>query len=61
MNDSSLQPEALVDAAGAAELLEVVPDRIPIMADEGLLTPTGDGPDLRFTVAEVLAARDLGG
>ena len=44
----------------AAQLLEVSPDRIAVMVDEGLLTP---GPDAAnpYSRAETLALRNLGG
>jgi len=48
----------------AARLLEVGHEQVRAMADEGLLTPLaafGEAEDLRFSRAEVLAARNLGG
>jgi hypothetical protein len=54
-NDDLLVP------AEAARLLGVPEDRIPVLVDEGLLTPV-DGPDgPRFAEAEVRALRLLGG
>ena len=53
-------PDDLIGAAEASALLEVAPDRIAVMVSEGMLTPVGDG-ELRFSRAEVLAARELGG
>lgn len=51
----------LVGPAEASRLLEVAPGRLDAMVEEGVLTPVGDGPDRRFRLAEVLAARQLGG
>ena len=48
----------------AALLLEVGPEQVRAMAEEGLLTPItpiDDAAELRFSRAEVLAARNLGG
>ena len=56
----SRTPDELIDAEAASELLEVTPDRIDVMVSEGLLTPVGDG-ELRFSRAEVMATRELGG
>lgn len=53
-------PDDLVGAEEAAALLEVAADRIEVMVAEGMLTPVGDG-ELRFSRAEVVAARELGG
>lgn len=47
-----------VDRARAAALLDVVPEQIDALVAEGLLTPGADGS---FAVAEVRAARLLGG
>ena len=56
-----LDEEIGIDAA--AQLLEVGPDQVRAMADEGLLTPmtTIGSEELRFSRAEVLAARNIGG
>ena len=54
-------PNELIDADEASRLLEVTPDRIHAMVDEGMLTPAGDGDDLRFSRGEVIAARMQGG
>jgi hypothetical protein len=51
----------VVGAAEASALLEVAEDRIPVMVEEGLLTPVAGTSDLRFRRAEVLALRLLGG
>ena len=45
----------------AAEMLEVTPDRVRVLVEEGLLDPVpGDGP-ARFDPAQVRAVHDLGG
>jgi hypothetical protein len=51
----------LVGTADASALLEVAEDRIPVMVEEGLLTPVAGDGDLRFRRSEVLALRLLGG
>jgi hypothetical protein len=53
-------PDDVVSADEASALLEVTRDRVDVMVTEGLLTPLGEG-ELRFSRAEVLAARELGG
>lgn len=63
--------DPLLDAAEAARRLEVTPENLRAMVDQGLLTPAGtgaagedDGADegsWRFRSSEVLAARQLGG
>ena len=53
-------PDDLIDAAEASALLEVAPDRVDVLVEEGLLTPIGDGDQRRFRRSEVLAVRDLG-
>ncbi|HVX19825.1 MAG TPA: MerR family transcriptional regulator [Acidimicrobiales bacterium] len=56
--------DALLDDAEAASELEVQPDRIQVMVDQGLLTPVGDTDaegGRRFRRADVLALRELGG
>lgn len=46
----------------ASELLEVPPTQIPVLVEEGLLTPVDDGSGgTGFVRAEVLAARLQGG
>lgn len=50
-----------VDPEEAARLLDVPPDRIPVLVQEELLTPVSDTEGLRFKRAEVLAVRELGG
>lgn len=54
-------PNELIDAGEASRLLDVTPERIQAMVGEGMLTPTGDGDDLRFSRGEVIAARMQGG
>jgi hypothetical protein len=50
----------MVDAREASALLEVPPDRVDVLVEEGLLTAFGDGEARRFRRSEVLAVRDLG-
>lgn len=55
-------PNELIDAREASRLLEIPPERIQAMDDEGMLTPVeGGGDDLRFSRGEVIAARMQGG
>jgi hypothetical protein len=49
-----------VTAGEAAQLLEIGDHQIQAMVEEGLLTPIGSDP-IRFSHAEVLAVRNLGG
>ena len=51
----------LVDTAEAARLLEVTPDRIMVMVEEGLLEAVPGAGDPRFVRGEVEALRELGG
>jgi hypothetical protein len=53
-------PDDLIGVDEASALLEVTPDRVGVMVEEGLLTPVGDG-DRQFRRGEVLAVRELGG
>ena len=53
-------PDDMVDAREASALLEVPPDRVDVLVEEGLLTAFGDGEARRFRRSEVLAVRDLG-
>jgi hypothetical protein len=55
------EPNELLSIEEAARLLEVVPDRINIMIEEGLLVPADTAGEPRFPRGEVLAARELGG
>ena len=57
----SSDQEDLVDAEEAARLLEVTPDRIMVMVDEGLLEPVHAAGGPRFARGEVEALRELGG
>ena len=52
-------PDDLIGVDEASALLEVTPDRVEVMVEEGLLTPVGDG-DLRFRRVEVLATQRAG-
>ena len=54
-------PTVQVDADEAARILEVTPDRIPVLVDEGLLHPLEGAEGLRFDRAEVEAVRLIGG
>jgi hypothetical protein len=51
----------LIDVGEAAQLLEVTPDRIMVLVEEGLLEPIGDSDEPRFGRGEVEALRELGG
>jgi hypothetical protein len=57
-------PNVSQDLVGVDEvcaLLEVTPDRVQVMVDDGLLDPVeGDG-ELRFERGAVIAVRELGG
>jgi len=59
-NQEPGRPDDTVDAEEASALLEVPPDRIDVLVQEGLLTPVGDAEERRFRRSEVLAVRDLG-
>jgi maltose-binding protein MalE len=54
-------PEETLDATQAAEVLEVTPDRIAVLVEEGLLTPLPGRDDVAFDPAEVRAVNLLGG
>jgi hypothetical protein len=57
-------PEELDDLIGveeASRMLEVAPDRVQVMVEEGLLTPAEGGDGNQFLRAEVLAVREIGG
>jgi hypothetical protein len=60
-DDQAEDPAELIDAGEAARLLEVAPDRVQVMVDEGLLTPADDGVGVLFMRSEVEAIRLLGG
>lgn len=51
----------MVDVEEAARLLEVTPDRIMVLLEEGLLEDVGGGDQPRFERQEVIALRELGG
>ena len=51
----------LVGVEEAARLLEVTPDRVQVMVDEGMLLPAGGPGEPRFRRDEVIALRELGG
>jgi hypothetical protein len=51
----------LIDADEASALLEVERARIDVMVAEGMLHPVGTTDPPRFSRAEVLALRELGG
>ena len=51
----------LVDLEEAARLLEVSPDRVMVLVQDGLLDAVTDAGDLRFDRGEVVALRELGG
>jgi hypothetical protein len=52
----------VIDAQEAARLLEVRSEQIPVMVEEGILTPVDDGRGATgFSRAEVMAARLMGG
>jgi Glycosyl transferase family 2 len=61
MSETPSDPAELVDAHEASVLLEVTPDRIQVMVDEGLLVPVEGAGDPRFPRGEVIALRELGG
>ena len=51
-----------IDAAEARQLLEVPPEQLDALVDQGVITPIDDGSGrLRFSRAEVMAARLMGG
>lgn len=58
--DETGDDNELMELAEASRALEVTPDRVEAMVQEGLLTPVGEGPDRRFRRSEVLAVRQLG-
>jgi hypothetical protein len=60
MSDANV-PRDLVGMDEVCALLEVTPDRVQVMVEEGLLDPfEGDG-ELRFERGAVIAVRELGG
>jgi hypothetical protein len=56
------RPSDQIDLEEASVILEVTPDRVQAMVEEGLLpTAGGTGTGMRFERAEVLAVRQMGG
>ena len=53
-------PDDVIDARTAAEMIGVTEDRIPVMVEEGMLTPV-EGSSDRFQASEVLAVKMQGG
>ena len=51
MSGTPFDPAELVGIAEASELLEVTPDRVQVMVDEGLLVPAEGEGELRFPAA----------
>jgi hypothetical protein len=59
---SDARADDVIDAQEAARLLEVTSEQIPVMVDEGILTPVDDGRGATgFARSEVMAARLMGG
>jgi hypothetical protein len=59
---SDARADDVIDAQEAARLLEVSSEQIPVMVDEGILTPVDDGRGATgFARSEVMAARLIGG
>ena len=54
-------PQDLVGVDEVCALLEVTPDRVQVMVDEGLLDPVEGQGELRFERGAVIAVRELGG
>ena len=54
-------PASLIGVDEAADLLEVTPDRVSVMVEEGLLVPADDSDPPRFHRADVIALSELGG
>lgn len=59
----SHEPTAeLVSLDEASKLLEVTRDRVAALIEEGLLSPAeGSGEEARFSRAEIMAVREMGG
>jgi hypothetical protein len=53
--------DELVNREEACSLLEVDAERLDAMVAEGMLDPVGSDDDVRYSRAEVLALRELGG
>lgn len=54
-------PDELLDLREASALLDVPTDQVRTMAEQGMLTPEGEGDDVRFRRGELIAARQQGG
>jgi len=54
-------PRDIVDMDEVCALLEVTPDRVQVMVEEGLLDPVEGEGELRFERGAVIAVRELGG
>jgi hypothetical protein len=55
------EPRDLVGIDDVCSLLEVTPDRVQVMVEEGLLDPVEGEDELRFERGAVIAVRELGG
>ena len=55
------RPHDLVGVDEVCALLEVTPDRVQVLVDEGLLEPVEGHGELRFERGAVIAVRELGG
>jgi hypothetical protein len=60
MSDANVSPD-LVGMDEVCALLEVTPDRVQVMVDEGLLDPVERDGELHFERGAVIAVRELGG
>lgn len=52
--------DELIDLREAAMILEVTPDRVDVMVDQGMLEPVTSGREPRFRRTEVEAVRLIG-
>jgi len=57
----AIEPRDLVGMDEVCEILEVTPDRVQVMVEEGLLDPVEGEGELRFERGAVIAVRELGG
>lgn len=53
--------DELLDLREASALLDVPSEQVRTMAEQGMLTPDGEGDDMRFRRGELIAARQTGG
>jgi len=60
MSDA-IEPRDLVAMDEVCALLEVTPDRVQVMVDEGLLDPVERDGEPHFERGAVIAVRELGG